>query len=75
MSVDGTEAARILETLVRRELDGKALAIGARESIVVKAVRQVGEEYGLAMLPRLTRPMGLTKFARSALAYPVLASK
>jgi EAL domain-containing protein (putative c-di-GMP-specific phosphodiesterase class I)/CheY-like chemotaxis protein len=56
VAVDGTEIGRILEILVRREFRGKVLAIGARESIVVKAVRQVGEEYGLAMLPPLTTP-------------------
>ena len=56
VSVDGTEAGRILEILVRREFGGKVLVIGARESILVKAVRQVGEEYGIAMLPPLTTP-------------------
>jgi EAL domain-containing protein (putative c-di-GMP-specific phosphodiesterase class I)/CheY-like chemotaxis protein len=56
VSVDGNEAGKFLETLVRREFGGKVLAIGARESIVVKAVRQVGEEYGIAMLPPLTTP-------------------
>jgi EAL domain-containing protein (putative c-di-GMP-specific phosphodiesterase class I)/CheY-like chemotaxis protein len=56
LSVDGIEAGKILEILVRREFNGKILAIGARESIIVKAVQQVGEEYGLAMLPPLTTP-------------------
>src|SRR6202165_4630415 len=56
LSVDGIEAGKILEVLVRRKFGGKVLAIGARESIMVKAVRQVGEEYGLAMLPPLTTP-------------------
>jgi EAL domain-containing protein (putative c-di-GMP-specific phosphodiesterase class I) len=56
VSVDGTEAGKILEVLVRRQFAGKVLALGARESIIVKAVRQVGEEYGLAMLPPLTTP-------------------
>ena len=63
VSVDGIEVGRILEVLVRREFRGKVLAIGARELIVVKAVRQVGEEYGLAMLLPLTTP-----FAASTLA-------
>src|SRR5262245_22294304 len=54
ISADGTEPARFLEALVREEFRGKVLAIGARESIVVKAVQQVGEEYGLTMLPPLT---------------------
>jgi EAL domain-containing protein (putative c-di-GMP-specific phosphodiesterase class I)/CheY-like chemotaxis protein len=56
VSVDGIEAGKILEILVRREFRGKVLAIGAHESIIVKAVRQVGDEYGLAMLPPLTTP-------------------
>jgi len=59
VSVDGTEVGKILEILVRRKFDGKVLAIGARESIVVRAVRQVGEEYGLAMLPPLTTPFAV----------------
>src|SRR5258708_30187447 len=54
--VDGIEAGKILEVLVRREFCGKVVAIGARESIIVKAVQQIGEEYGLAMLPPLTTP-------------------
>jgi EAL domain-containing protein (putative c-di-GMP-specific phosphodiesterase class I)/CheY-like chemotaxis protein len=56
VSVDGLEAGKILEILVRRRFGGKVLAIGARESVIVKAVRQVGEEYGIAMLPPLTTP-------------------
>src|ERR1700682_1136698 len=56
VSIDGIEAGKILEILVRREFRGKVLVIGARESIIVKAVRQGGEEYGLAMLPPLTTP-------------------
>lgn len=56
VSVDGAEAGKILEVLVRRQFGGKVLALGARDSIIVKAVRQVGEEYGLAMLPPLTTP-------------------
>jgi EAL domain-containing protein (putative c-di-GMP-specific phosphodiesterase class I)/CheY-like chemotaxis protein len=56
LSVDGIEAGRILEILVRQRFGGKVLVIGARESIIVKAVQQVGEEYGLAMLPPLTTP-------------------
>ena len=56
LSVDGIEAGKILEVLVHREFGGKVLAIGARESIIVRAVQQVGEENGLAMLPPLTTP-------------------
>jgi EAL domain-containing protein (putative c-di-GMP-specific phosphodiesterase class I)/CheY-like chemotaxis protein len=56
LSVDGIEAGKLLEILVRQRFGGKVLGIGARESIIVKAVQQVGEEYGLAMLPPLTTP-------------------
>jgi EAL domain-containing protein (putative c-di-GMP-specific phosphodiesterase class I)/CheY-like chemotaxis protein len=56
VSVDGIEAGKILETLVRAEFSGKVLVIGARESILVRAVKQVGEEYGITMLPPLTTP-------------------
>src|ERR1700726_3763620 len=56
LSVDGIEAGKILEILVRREFGGRILGIGARESIIVRAVQQVGQEYGLAMLPPLTTP-------------------
>jgi EAL domain-containing protein (putative c-di-GMP-specific phosphodiesterase class I)/CheY-like chemotaxis protein len=56
VSVDGIEVSRILETLVRQKFAGRVLALGARESIIVKAVWQVGGEYGLEMLPPLTTP-------------------
>ncbi|WP_339029088.1 EAL domain-containing response regulator [Bradyrhizobium symbiodeficiens] len=56
VAADGIEPGRFLEILVRDAFAGKVLAVGARESIIVKAVRQVGEEYGLAMLPPLTTP-------------------
>lgn len=56
VAADGIEPGTFLETLVREAFDGKVLTVGARESIIVKAVQQVGEEYGLAMLPPLTTP-------------------
>ena len=56
IAADGIDPGTFLETLVREAFDGKVLAVGARESIIVKAVQQVGEEYGLAMLPPLTTP-------------------
>jgi EAL domain-containing protein (putative c-di-GMP-specific phosphodiesterase class I) len=56
IAVDSIEPGRVLETLVREEFCGHVLAVGARESIVVRAVQQVGEEYGLKMLPPLTTP-------------------
>ena len=56
VSADGIEAGNVLQLLGRRHFSGKVLTIGTRESILIKAVQQVGEEYGLAMLPPLTTP-------------------
>lgn len=56
ISADGLEPGRILETLVRSQFGGKVLTVGAPESIVLKAVQQVGSEYGLDMLLPLTTP-------------------
>lgn len=56
VAADGIEPGTFLETLVREAFDGKVLTVGARDSIIVRAVQQVGEEYGLAMLPPLTTP-------------------
>ena len=56
IAADGIEPGKFLEILVREAFDGKVLAVGARESIILRAVQQVGEEYGLAMLPQLTTP-------------------
>lgn len=56
--VDRIEIGEILETLVRKNFGGKVLVIGQPESIMVKAVRQIGDEYGIAMLPSLQTPFG-----------------
>ena len=56
VSFDGIEIGKILEILVRKNFSGKVLVIGQPQSIMVKAVRQIGEEYGIAMLPSLQTP-------------------
>jgi EAL domain-containing protein (putative c-di-GMP-specific phosphodiesterase class I)/CheY-like chemotaxis protein len=56
VSFDGTEVGNILEILVRKDFSGKVLVIGPPDAIMVKAVRQIGEEYGIAMLPALQTP-------------------
>jgi EAL domain-containing protein (putative c-di-GMP-specific phosphodiesterase class I)/CheY-like chemotaxis protein len=56
VSVNGIEVGQILEVLVRKNFDGKVLVIGQPDSIMVKAVRQIGDEYGIAMLPSLPTP-------------------
>jgi EAL domain-containing protein (putative c-di-GMP-specific phosphodiesterase class I)/CheY-like chemotaxis protein len=56
LSHDGIEAGKILEILAEKAFGGSVLAIGLRDSIMVRAVRQLGEEYGIAMLPPLLPP-------------------
>jgi len=56
VTADGAEPGRFLEILVRQEFSGDVLIVGAGESLVVRAVQQVGREYGISMLPPLTTP-------------------
>jgi EAL domain-containing protein (putative c-di-GMP-specific phosphodiesterase class I) len=56
MPSDGVEAGNILRILVTKMFDGQVLLIGPRDSIIVNALRQLGEETGIAMLPPLTTP-------------------
>jgi len=56
MPNDGVEAGNILRILVTRLFDGKVLLIGPRDSIIVNALHQLGEETGIAMLPPLATP-------------------
>jgi EAL domain-containing protein (putative c-di-GMP-specific phosphodiesterase class I) len=56
VSVNGVEVGEILEVLVRKSFAGQVLVIGQPDTIMVKAVRQIGEEYGIAMLPSLPTP-------------------
>jgi len=53
---NGLEPGDILEVVVRKNFAGKVLVIGQPQSIMVRAVRQIGEEYGIAMLPSLQTP-------------------
>jgi EAL domain-containing protein (putative c-di-GMP-specific phosphodiesterase class I) len=56
LSADGVEVGRNLKVLADRKFDGKVLLIGPRDSILVAAVRQLGEEFGIPMLPPLATP-------------------
>ncbi|BAP81940.1 MULTISPECIES: response regulator [Bradyrhizobium] len=56
VSVDSIEVSKIPETLVRKDYGGKVLVIGQPDSIIVKAVRQIGDEYGIVILPALSTP-------------------
>src|SRR5262245_15257731 len=63
--VDRLNVGEILEAIVRRNFAGKVLVIGQPEQIMVKAVRQIGEEYGIAMLPSLPTPFGAASLRAS----------
>ena len=56
VSVNGVEVGEILEVLVRKSFTGQVLVIGQPDTIMVKAVKQIGDEYGIAMLPSLPTP-------------------
>ena len=56
MPHDGTQAGHILKALTGKQFTGKVLLIGPKDSIVLNAVRQLGEEIGIAMLPPLATP-------------------
>ena len=63
--VDGINVGEILEAIVRKNFGGKVLVIGQPDSIMVKAVRQIGDEYGIAMLPSLPTPFGAASLRAS----------
>src|SRR5882757_3645005 len=68
VSFDGVEVGNILEILVKKNFSGKVLVMGQPQSIMVKAVRQIGEEYGIAMLPALETPFSAGSLRASVAA-------
>ena len=56
LSVSGIEAAAMLEALATKAFDGNVLLLGPRDSLMVRAVQELGERLGIAMLPTLTTP-------------------
>jgi EAL domain-containing protein (putative c-di-GMP-specific phosphodiesterase class I) len=74
-SVDGIESREILEILADRQFDGRVLPIGPRDSILLAAIRQFGEESGIAMLPTLPTPFGVATLRESvAMFLPIGAA-
>ena len=65
---NGVEPGDILETVVRKNFTGKVLVIGQPQSIMVRAVRQIGEEYGISMLPSLQTPFSAGSLRESVAA-------
>jgi EAL domain-containing protein (putative c-di-GMP-specific phosphodiesterase class I)/CheY-like chemotaxis protein len=56
LSAGGIEAAAMLEALGAGAFDGKVLLLGPRDSVMVEAVAELGQQIGLAMLPPLPTP-------------------
>lgn len=56
LSVSGIEAAAMLESLAAKAFDGKVLLLGPRDSLMIRAVQELGERLGITMLPTLTTP-------------------
>ncbi len=56
LSADGIDAADALRIIAANEFEGRVLVIGPRDVPMVPAIRQLGEELALAMLPLLSTP-------------------
>lgn len=56
LSGSAVEATEMLKILAARAFDGKVMLLGRRNAPVVAAVREFGEQLGLAMLPMLATP-------------------
>lgn len=57
-SAGGIEACETMELLAARQFGGKVLVVGPRVSPMVSAIRRLGSNLGLAMLPLLPTPFG-----------------
>lgn len=68
LSSDGVEVGKNLKVLADRKYSGKVLLIGPRDSILVAAVRQLGEEFGIPMLPPLATPFSAEGLRASLVA-------
>jgi EAL domain-containing protein (putative c-di-GMP-specific phosphodiesterase class I)/CheY-like chemotaxis protein len=56
LSGGGVAAGEMLEVLANKEFSGKVLLLGPRDSYVVEAVRELGNQLRIAMLPALVTP-------------------
>src|SRR6266852_1636030 len=68
LSGGGIEAGEILKVLANKEFQGKVLLLGPRDSYVVEAVRELGNELGIAMLPMLATPFSIEGLRDSVIA-------
>jgi len=67
-SVDGLEAARVIDILSDKRFSGTVLPICARETIMSGAIRQLGLQRGLSMLPPLSTPFSSQMLRESVAA-------
>jgi EAL domain-containing protein (putative c-di-GMP-specific phosphodiesterase class I) len=72
LSTSGGEVHGMLEVLAQNRFEGHVLPVGPRDSVLATAVRQAGEEFGIAILPPLPTPFGPTTLRESmAMLLPV----
>ena len=67
-SANGEQAATVVEALAAKEFGGKVLLFGPRNSSSVGAVRQLGTQRRLDMLPPLATPFDSTSLHESVAA-------
>lgn len=65
MSAGGIAAGETLQAVAANGFGGKVLVLGPRDSSVLQALYQLGEELGIAMLPPLTTPFGMERLLAS----------
>lgn len=56
LTADRVEVGDLIKTLVTNQFTGRVLPIGPHDSQMVSAIRELGEKFGLAMLPTLATP-------------------
>ena len=58
-------AGEMLRTLAARDFDGKVLPFAQRDSEIVKPIRELAEQLGIALLPPLLMPFGKARLRES----------
>jgi len=59
LSSGGVAASEVLQLLAAKGFDGRVLLFGPRNSPALEAVRDLGDDLGIVMLPPLLTPFGL----------------
>ena len=68
LSTGGIDPGVILEALATRSFDGKVLLLGPRDSLMLAAVQELGDQRGIAMLPTLATPFDSRSLGNSVAA-------